>query len=429
MRNIKRQPVASKKGGASIFVVMFTIIILSIIVLGFTRLILSEATKTMHTDLSQSAYDSALSGIEDAKIALLKYHACLDQGFLAKKDGNDCEKIIYYMQKGIQDEDCSTVHNVLQRENTDENAVVVQETQTSTEKGNNTNMLQRYTCVTIQEELKDYRTTLNNENRLRIIPIRPSQEETARISTIHLRWFSDVNLSKVNGRKDCPGFLYALGSCSGGRQAPTTLVARLIQTDYEFNPAELSAAKGAGNTDTAQLMFIPSRDSGQNSISGIGESANKGENKPITVKCSGSTWLCSMDIAMPNTFRGQSRHPANTYLLVSIPYGSPETDISVSIDETVIADGKTTSNPVSFSGVQARIDSTGRANDLYRRVETRVELVDTYFPYPEFEITMMEGASQLVKSYWVTNDCWGADDGDLWGCVNNNYDMYMSVPH
>ena len=62
---------SKRRGGASIFIVAFTIIILSIIVLGFTRLIISEATKTSNTDLSQSAYDSALAGIEDAKIALL----------------------------------------------------------------------------------------------------------------------------------------------------------------------------------------------------------------------------------------------------------------------------------------------------------------------------------------------------------------------
>ena len=437
---MRNRQITTKKGGASIFVVMFTIIILSIIVLGFTRLILSETTKTMNTDLSQSAYDSALAGVEDAKIALLKYHSCLDQGYRPKEGGNECEQIIYYMQQGIKNKDCSTVANVLRREASKEeteNAVIVQETQTSSEAGNNTSMLQAYTCVTIQEELSDYRTTLNNENRLRIIPIRPADEESQTIKTIHLKWFSDVNLSKISGSKYCPDYLYAFGNCSGGQQAPTTLTARLIQTDYEFSMSELSAARGANNTDTAQLMFIPNKN-GTNSVSGIGESANKGENLPVKgenlpvgIKCTGNDWLCSVDIEMPGTFKGGNRHPANTYLLVSIPYGSPDTDISVSIDAetTDQTTGKPKTDQVSFVGVQARVDSTGRANDLYRRVETRIELVDTFYPYPEFEITMMGGASiPLVKTFWVTSNCWGADNGESFGCPENNSDVIMSYP-
>lgn len=427
----------TRNGGASIFVVMFTIIILSIIVLGFTRLILSEATKTMNTDLSQSAYDSALAGVEDAKIALLKYHACLDQGFRPNINGNDCERIIYYMQQGIKDRDCSVVKNVLNREaNEDtENAVIVQETQNSFDEGNNTSMLQAYTCVTIQEELSDYRTTLNNESRLRIIPIRPSDSDTQVIEKIQIQWFSDVNLAKISGSKYCPDHLYAFGDCNGGNQAPTTLIARLIQTDYEFDLSELSTAKSADQTDTTQLMFVPGKDSGieydpenpeKNSISGIGKYGDKGENLPITIKCNGTDWLCTAVFDVPAPFRGGERHPANTYLLVSIPYGSPDTDISVT------AKAKNSENdkyePLSFVGVQARVDSTGRANDLYRRIETRLELVDTFFPYPEFEITMLDGARQLTKSFWVTDNCWGADNGDDWDCNNNNYDMDLSLP-
>ena len=68
MKNLLQK---TKRGGASMFVVMFTMIILSIITLGFTRLIISEATKTTNTDLSQSAYDSALAGVEDANITLV----------------------------------------------------------------------------------------------------------------------------------------------------------------------------------------------------------------------------------------------------------------------------------------------------------------------------------------------------------------------
>lgn len=443
----------TKRGGASMFVVMFTMIILSIIVLGFTRLILSEATKTSNTDLSQSAYDSALAGVEDAKMALLQYHACLDKGYRADDTVNSaCKEIIKDMQDGIAKQDCSTVANVLNREYTTtgtENAVVVQETQKSSDAGNNTNMLQAYTCVTIKEDLEDYRTTLDSSSRLRIIPIRAANIDS--VNHVRIKWFSQVNFNQLykasggaEGQRICgndymtrAGFntlkLYPLGKCvdehthATGQQAPTTLAARLIQTDEWFDLSELSVARASDQTDTGQLYFVPTYSGGTNSIAASkwGESANKGENQPIRVNCGSAAWFCTVDIDLPKTFKGNNaRSDANTYLLVSIPYGSPETDLSVmvySYDDVNYC----RSNPgdanrcvrQDFTGVQARIDSTGRANDLYRRVESRVELVDTYFAYPEFEITMRGGdTSHIKKTFDATFDCRYGDNGSISPC-------------
>ena len=436
----------TKRGGASMFVVMFTVIILSIIVLGFTRLILAEAMKTTNTDLSQSAYDSALAGIEDAKIALLQYHKCLDQGNRASGgDDAKCVEIINDMQDGIREVDCSTVQKVLNRDQEDDNhAVVVQETQKSNEEGNNANMVQAYTCVTIQEDLEDYRTTLNSSNRLRIIPLRSDMIDS--IDHIKIQWYSSINdqiqdkatgalySEKYCGKSDVADntqAFYPLGNCTDessrhsgtGQQAPTVLTARLIQTDEFFNISELSTAYSQDWTDTGQLYFVPVNNGGTNniSISKWGESANKGENHSLRVNCSQGTWYCRVDIDLPKTFNGNSidRSDANAYLLVSIPYGSPETDISVQMFSGGIR--------YDFTGVQARIDSTGVANDLYRRVETRVELVDTYFAYPEFDITMRGDPEYTVKkSFDSTFSCWNAENGSLWDCDDSTEDDYYA---
>lgn len=426
-----------KRGGASMFVVLFTIIILSVIVLSFTRLIISESMKTTNTDLSQSAYDSALAGVEDAKLALLKYHECLDQGATATSGSSSCQEIVKNMQAGIEANDCSTVQKVLKREQAAENnSVVVQETQNSADSGNNANMLQAYTCVTVKEDLDDYRTTLSAAGRLRIIPIRADNVD--QIDTITVKWFSKANLAKVSsgGTSYCVDpysyfdmltRLYPNGGCNGKYQAPPTLTARLIQTDETFNLSELSVSKAADSTNTGEVILVPTDNgNGTNTVSAEkwGESANKGTNLPIRINCGSGDWYCTVEMSLPKTFRGSTnRNDANTYLLVSLPYGTPETDISVMTYGTVGEERQ----QIEFSGVQARIDSTGRANDLYRRVETRVELVDTYFAYPEYEITMTGADSKIDKTFYSTFNCWSADDGNLdTSCPDTRTDSSLS---
>ena len=68
-----------KEGAASFYVVALSTLILMIIATSFAAIIISEVTRTMNDDLSQSAYDSAMAGIEDAKLAFYNYQNCLAQ--------------------------------------------------------------------------------------------------------------------------------------------------------------------------------------------------------------------------------------------------------------------------------------------------------------------------------------------------------------
>ena len=264
----------------------------------------------------------------------------------------------------------------------------------------------------------------SSDLRMRIIPIR--SEHIDKIDRIQLRWFSKANYNKVLSSGSIGGYclpFYPNGQCNGSYQAPPTISARLIQTDEDFDLSELSVSKSKNETNVGQLFFVPSNNSGLTTIdSGYwGESANKGENQPTIVRCDNNNeWICDINVMLPKTFRGSNnRNDANTYLLVSLPYGTPETDISV---RTFSGDTK-----YDFTGVQARVDSTGRANDLYRRIETRLELVDTYFAYPEFEITMNPNSTKPInKMFDVTFKCWNADNGEATGDCPNSYE-YKSL--
>ena len=57
---------SERQGVASLYVVVFATILFGVITLSFTRIILSEVEQSSDDDLSQSAYDAALAGVEDA---------------------------------------------------------------------------------------------------------------------------------------------------------------------------------------------------------------------------------------------------------------------------------------------------------------------------------------------------------------------------
>lgn len=422
-----------KKGAVSIYVVVFLTLIFGVITMSFVRIVLNDATETSNTDLYQSAYDSALAGVEDAKIALLKYHDCLSQGATANSGAasGTCARIIYEMEQGANAEDCDVVQRVLGRSQEENKEVVVQETQNSTDKGNSFDLAQAYTCVKITEETDDYLTTLTALDDNRLIPLRSA--EIQNVKAIEFGWYATSNgdTKYMNGDK-------LLKNDSSTAYAPPIVTLDLYQTDTNqdaacgyytdssapcFNLGELSVNNSnSSGTDHAMLVFRPKEGSGQTFVSAaeVLDHSDKYNNAPIDVLCNrDGNFYCSVVIELPDTFRKTPRATATSFLRATLPYERPNTDISVSLCKGL--DSNSCTDRTKFTGVQAAIDSTGRANDLYRRVETRVELVDIYYPYPEFSLYLSGDNNKADKRYYVTNNCWQTDNGNPGGCANSGY--------
>lgn len=422
----------TKKGAASFFVTVFTILLICIIVLSFTRLILSEASQTSNNDLSQSAYDSALAGVEDAKTALLKYHDCLDKGYHANSPGSGgeaalCRDII----RSIQSQNCDAVAKALKRVSKPETGTVIQETTKKDGKDKSASMLQAYTCVSIQEELDNYRSTVSAENPLRVVPLRSPQIN--QLSSLRLRWFSETDLTKINKHssgaslnfcKDDQSLPKLKGDCHKKHEVPYPPIvsAQIIQTDQQFSLSELSAASGDDNTNLGTVYIKPKKGSTTKIVPSktLSSSSNKSsKSNPVQLTgCDKSKggFYCEAKIIMPKTFRGSTeRNQGASFLIFGLPYSGPSTDFSVEMLDH-------SDEPILFSGVQARVDSTGRANDLYRRVEARVELLDSRFPYPAHAVDLGESDEHdvLSKDFYVTTDCRKADDGKWTNCKNKN---------
>ena len=471
----------TKKGAASIYIVIFTTTLLGIIALSFVRVMLAESNRTTNYSLSQSAYNSALAGIEDAKIALLRYQSCVNKGSYAASSGTSKECSKYYDYFGTFDhssttaQDCSAVGRLLHGNSNSNTETLIQKR----DNGSQNNVIdQAYTCVKVSAYTEDFLAVLKDDNPTKIIPLRAeSAKKQDDINRIHLEWFDDENyqeISKDNYLLDSyTGFWRKSGTntaisdltgklssnkgeygegldenslnygnkFTGKALAPPALQVSLVQTAENFTIEQFNASGDVGNwarTNRGTLLLRPSSNTditteGNTNIlpqNVLAYSANKSFNTPIDVLCkptkpgsSDSGWgnyACSADIYIPKPIgwsESNRRNMTTSFLIVNLPYGTPTTDISVKmysctdmtkpIGATVGSENKVNCNIVHFANVQPMVDSTGRANDLFRRVEARIELADINFPIANYALAMTDpnNSTGIEKDFYVTNGC------------------------
>ncbi len=393
---------STKKGVASLYVVIFATILFGVITLSFIRIILSESNQSSNDDLSQSAYDSALAGVEDAKIAVNRYYKCVNDGGTPDSCrfnelfGGDCDD---FKLKGYLGYDY-------------EGEVLIQESNTSASSNNN-NSDQAYTCVILSNIVSDYRSTLTSDTRTRVVPLGIGATDLNKVKSIEFRWYSEINGTEFKN-------LNHNGSLANINEAttPPTISLTLLKTPANFS---ISDFNNSTSTNYSTMILLPSDENNGNaittlsqneiSLAGNSDKSTNGvpdANSPYQIKCTHSEFACSVTL-------GTSTSPlvfdagGNAMLVVSLPYGDIVTDFAVTLKD---AEG----NIIPFENVQVSVDSTGRANQLLRRVETRLDPADIFFPYPQYEVELSgTDEESLLKYYWITANCW-TDKGT---CANN----------
>ena len=415
-----------KKGAASMYVVVISALLFGVLTVSFIRIIVSDALRTTNTELAQSAYDSALAGVEDAKTALMKYYGGC-QGSEPNIAGDDnCQKLVYYVGSALKneldlsssgdDQNCSTISNALQR-NGDNNTPQTEEVLLKqTTNAANSNTEQAYTCVTIADKLNDYSAKVESGLTTRVVPLKyvtEDDEGDVEISGIRFSWYGFDQASNLEYKSN-PKF-------EATSSTPPMISVQLIQTPVEFSLTDFTNTEG-NTTDRGTLFLVPTKRNSEtgrtyiNAADGFLKS-NKHEqtNEPYNIKCANdksdrtidSDYACSTTIAIPNPYGGD-RTRDTFFLVVSLPYGNPSTDFKIELCKTgsILANGEC--NIAKFDGVQTAVDSTGRANDMYSRVEARIELADIYFPFAEYALQLSgdENGSKLEKNFYVTKNCW-----------------------
>lgn len=417
-----------KKGAASFYVVAFSALILLIVVASFTALVIAQITRSSNDDLSQSAYDSALAGIEDAKLVYYNYKNCVSQGAKANSsiDFGDlnggalsCEAIVTLVEKNY--DNCDVVSTILGRtvvkdENGNSIGVSIDEVN-----GQNSNRMQQYyTCAKLHTSLPNYQTSLSSSNPMRAINVRiddegdPEHISIDKIEHIKVSWGYELSESDI-----------ALSNYSDGQVKyqkidgdikpanPPTLALAFAQAGNSFKMDDFKITNG--NQSNRGTIFMTPIDVDGNMTPGVEKDTYKAagfadgvntisvgdvvksntetwQNKPFGVSCSNvglGEFACSAVIDLPRPIGG-TRADDNFIVAVMLPYGA-STDVSLEFlcDETCGhiktfctkddlecgADGtKEEPTPrINLKGIQIGIDSTGKANDLFRRVEARLE--------------------------------------------------------
>ena len=395
-----------KSGAASFYVVAFSTLILVIIAASFATAIVAEITRAANDDLSQSAYDAALAGVEDAKLAFINYQNCVKSGVTIDDDykpveGNVCKNIIYWMNHP----DCDMVAHILGRIGIYESGeVLIEET---SQLGNENEMNQAYTCAMIEKNPSDYRGTLSPSDPYKIVRVSLDNVEASRIKKVKVSWLlSDKNPRlRYNNIGDSGVSFRSLSESDA--PIPPTIAVGLLQTAESFNLEDLNGTSSGEATDRATMYLVSTNDASvasksvannyegvyngkRNELSAnqIAKTNDKKKDLPYVVYCPWDPteeFVCSTMLNLPGVINGTRSD--NTFMfMIALPYvtdGQSETDfmlefycdaddacgrIGLEKNET----GEYEDNAAATNNIQITVDSTGRANDLYRRVEVRL---------------------------------------------------------
>lgn len=378
-----------QSGAVSLFMVVFAMLLMSVITISFLRIMTADQKQASGNDLAQSAYDSAQAGVEDAKRALIWYTSACKTGTPA-----ECATAT----ANIASTTCNAAIRAANKWTTSGEIKVQQSTVVNSGTGESIDQAldQAYTCVTLQLNTDDYLATVGADQSV-LIPL--AGKDT--FDTIKLQWFSEDDLSSAgasaapDATPSAPKPLYTQSTWPTNR--PSVLRTQFMQVGTSFKLTDFDSTSN-GKSDANTLFLYPSTNGASNAPFTRDVRAENGNSLPagdttapqptkcVTAIPSGG-YSCSIELTLPSPVGATDRNGATAYLrLTSLYVGA---HVRVSLVGT------------QFNGVQPIVDSTGRANDVFRRVQSRVDLYDTStFPYPDAAVDV---SGNLCKDFGVTD--------------------------
>ena len=378
------------KGAVSIFVVIFSALLITTISIGFIRIMVQEQQQASAVDLSQSALDSANAGVEDAKRLLVRYSDYC-KGSTAASSTPECSRISQALMNGNE---CNTLQKSGIVGSTSDKEVLLRQS------GNDADLqlMQAYTCVKIQLNTNDYVGTVTTADS-RIIPLKG----TGDFDRIEVEWYSQADLRGPDGDGGMPESIELPADtelpklADWGSNRPGMLRMQLIQFGDTFQLSDFD--KKEDGSSNARTLFLNPSSVGRDQVNFTDDlrgSMNSGSLQQIACDQSFSSttidkeFACKATIMLPNAI-GQSDLRRTAFLHIDTLYND-NTSFRIKLANS--------SSPVTFSSVQPIVDSTGRANDMFRRVQSRIEMDSSLFPFPQSAVDI---SSNVCKTFRVTD--------------------------
>ncbi len=342
-----KQKVSRESGGASIFVVIFSALLITIITVGFVQLMLRAQRDAMTIDLSQSAYDSAMAGVEDAKRAIS--HA----------RGNAT------LMERLNTQNCDSVKSVLEGEGGAGTETIVRQSE------GDESLAQAYTCAIVS---LNPRTTSGSllKDTSSLIPLRTQGNQS--FDTLKFTWrLPGTEVMTAEYPSTAETTLPRSDSANAWSPArPALLRLQLIQYSDDLQSGAFDDQDSSSHIN--RTIFLVPNSSGVVTTSFVDANI-------VAASCT-NDGMCAATITLPGP------HSATRYLRLTSLYNGMNYSYNVSSG----ASGAS----LPFDGVMAEVDSTGRAGDVYRRVKAQVELFDGSI-YPEAAIDTLNDICKTMR--------------------------------
>lgn len=341
-----------QSGIAAIFTVVFFTILISVIILSFIQIVSQDQRQVTNADLSNSAYDSAEAGIEDAKRALEKYRIdCVKTATPASNCDSLYTNATNGALSGAQCDSFQRLEGTLNLNLQGSEVKVATNTQDD-------DLAQAYTCLRVELNTLDYERTLDS-NQSVLVPLKIVGDEA--FDEIAINWFNKTDSESRTIPADTSGFdLPETQDWTGS--TPPILRVQVIAVDRN--------APNIDNIDQdAKTVFLyPSSSAATDTVQMRSADASRRsqKNSPVAASCHTTTeYACNLKLT---EFEPLSGGPYDYYLRLMPIYNSATVQ--------VIPINTTSAVPLRFDGVEPLVDSTGRANDVFRRIVSRVAFED-----------------------------------------------------
>lgn len=370
-----------QQGAVSIFAVIFSALFMAVLTVGFIKLMIQDQQQATNNDLSQSAYDAALAGVEDAKRVIR-----------ASQSGNTAATAA--LSDKPKSEDC----RVITRSGILGGASSDRETQirTSSDRGREFN--QAYTCVNIHMQSPDF-IYKAPEDSSELVPLRAAED----FHRVVIEWYRRDD-ERNQGRADAANLHrgIALGALpkaedwradKGKDNVPPLMRAQIIHP----NATGVTGDIFTRFDNTGGTLFLWPRvftHASEPSSVGLPARATNGnshfKNEPVIATCSkdfgfSGEYSCKAIIDVGHVVRASSEY---AFLRLNSLYKGASIKVSLY---------NKANRMVAFDGVQPVVDATGRAANMFRRVEARLRIGED-FKYPD---SAVEVINSLCKDFSV----------------------------